>query len=113
MNTFDLIAAAATSLGVITFAIIFTLLYHAYTKSSIKELKTGKRDVELVDACIHERQRSVKIRRRVVAIVKGVCFYGLVALLIPLFLLALYSKLNGDVAMIRDRAMMVVASGTS
>lgn len=112
MTTFDLIAAAATSLGVITFAIIFTLLYHAYTKSSIKELKTGKRDVELVDACIHERQRSVKIRRRVVAIVKGVCFYGLIALLIPLFLLSLYSKLNGDVAMIRDRAMMVVASGS-
>lgn len=112
MTTFDLIAAAATSLGVITFALIFTLLYHAYTKSSIKELKTGKCDVELVDACIHERQRSVQIRRRVGAVIKGVCFYGVLALLIPLFLLSLFSKLNGDVAMLRDRAMMVVASGS-
>ena len=112
MNPYDIIAAVATSLGVITFAAIFTILYHNYTSSSIKELNTGKRDIELIDGYVYSMQRSVKIRRRIWAIVKGIAFYGVLALLIPIFTISLISHFHKSVPMIGDRALMVVASGS-
>ena len=112
MNSLEIIAAVATSLGVLTFAVIFTILYHVYTRTSIKEVRAGKRDIELMDAYIHEMKLSVRIRRKVWAIVKGVCFYGILAVLIPVFVLSMYNKMQGNVTMLGDRAVMVVASGS-
>ena len=74
MNLMQVIAAVATSVGVIAFAAIFTVLYRGYTNASIKELKTGKRDIELMDAYIYEMQKSYRIRKRIASIVKGICF---------------------------------------
>ena len=74
MSSYEITAAVVTSLGVITFAAIFTILYRMFALSSIKELNTGKRDIELMDEYIYERQPSVKIRRKVWKIVKSICF---------------------------------------
>ena len=112
MNSFELIAALATALGVITFSAIFTILYRSYAKASLKELAMGKRDVELMDEYIYSSQPAVKRRRRVWKAVKGVCFYALLLLLIPLFLLSIWNRINGNVMMVGDRALMVVASGS-
>ncbi len=112
MTSFEIIAAVTTSLGVATFAAIFTILYRSYVKASVKELATGKRDIELMDEYIYSSQESVKIRRRIWGIVKAVLFYGILALLIPVIALSIFAKLNGDVIMLGDRTLMVVASGS-
>ena len=112
MNSFEIIAALATSLGVITFAAIFTILYRSYVKATLKELGTGKRDIELMDEYIYSSRPSVIFRRKVWKIVKGVCFYALLLILIPLFILSIWNRINGNVMMLDDRAMMVVASGS-
>jgi signal peptidase len=112
MNSREIIAAVASSLGVLTFAAIFTVLYHIYTQASIKELKTGKRDIELMDGYIHESLPSVKTRRRVFATVRSVCFYAVLAILIPLFIFSLFNKAKGNVTMIGDKTVMVVATGS-
>lgn len=112
MNSFEIIAAVSSSLGVLTFAMIFTLLYRSFTQSSLKELATGKRDIELMDSYIYDMQPSTKIRRRVFHVLKAVCFYGVLVLLIPIFVFSLVNQAQGNVTMIRDRALMVVASGS-
>lgn len=112
MSSLEIIAAVATSLGVLTFAVIFTVLYSVYTKTSIKEVRAGKRDIELMDAYIHEMKRSVKIRRKIGSVLKGVCFYGILAVLIPVFAVSMINKAQGNVTMLGRRAVMVVASGS-
>ena len=112
MNSFEIIAALATAVGVVTFATIFTILYRSYVKASLKELGMGKRDVELMDEYIYSTLPGVKLRRKVWKTVKGVCFYALLLLLIPLFILSVWNRINGNVMMLGDRALMVVASGS-
>ncbi|MBQ8415796.1 MAG: signal peptidase I [Clostridia bacterium] len=112
MNSSEIIAAVTTSVGVITFAVIFTILYHCFAKSSIKEIRTGKRDIELMDEYIHSMQTSVKIRRLIWRVFKGLCFWGVLALLIPVFLFSLVNKAQGNVTMVGGKAVMVVASGS-
>lgn len=112
MNSNEIIAAVASSLGVLTFAAIFTVLYHVYTVASIKELKTGKRDIEIMDGYIRDMMPSVKLRRRIWNVVKGVCFYGVLAILIPLFIFSLVNKVQGNVTMLGDKTVMAVATGS-
>ena len=112
MNSYEIISAVATSVGVIAFAAIFTILYRGYVKASIKELRTGKRDIELVDSYIHDLKKSVKVRRTVWAVFKGICFYGLLILLLPIFAFSVYNNLSGNTTMIGDHSLMVVASGS-
>lgn len=112
MNSSEIIAAVTTSVGVITFAVIFTILYHCFAKSSIKEINTGKRDIELMDEYIHSMQRSVKIRRLIWRGIKGLCYWGVLALLIPVFLFSIVNKVQGNVTMVGGKAVMVVASGS-
>ena len=112
MSTFEIISTVATSLGVTAFAVIFTILYRSYTHASLKELKTGKRDIELMDAYIYEAQPSYKMRRKAWSIIKNVCFYGFLALLIPVFLFSIINKVQGNVSMMGNHSLMVVASGS-
>ena len=112
MTTFEIISTVATSLGVVTFAVIFTILYRSYTNASLKELKTGKRDIELMDTYIYEAQPSYKMRRRIWTVIKNVCFYGFLALLIPVFLFSIINKVQGNVSMMGSHSLMVVASGS-
>ena len=112
MNLFEIIAAVATTLGVCTFAAIFTILYHGYTKATVKELNAGKRDIALMDEYVYSSITSVKVRRIIWKVVKGILFYGLLILLIPVFAFSIMNKLQGNVMMFGDRSVMVVASGS-
>lgn len=112
MNFYDVIAAVTTSLGVITFATIFTILYSNYADASVRELQTGKRDIELIDEYLYSEQKAVKRRRRIQGVLKSVAFYGMLVLLIPVFLFSLISNLQNGVPMLGNHALMVVASGS-
>ena len=112
MNLLEIIAAVATSIGVISFAVIFTLLYRSYTESSIREMKTGKRDIELMDEYIADMEPARQKRKKIWSIVKSVCFYGILALLIPVFAFSIFNKTQGNVSMVGGHSLMVVASGS-
>ncbi len=112
MNPFEIIAAVATTLGVCTFAAIFTILYRGYTKATVKELNAGKRDIALMDDYIYGCIPSVKIRRRIWKVVKGILFYGILILMIPVFAFSIMNKIQGNVMMFGEHTVMVVASGS-
>ncbi len=112
MSINDIISLVVTALGVISFSIVFTILFGSYTKASIIEIESGKRDIELLDENIYENTASVKKRKKIAGIIKTVIFYAVIALLIPTLGSALYSKITSNVPMINGKAIMVVATGS-
>ena len=60
MKSTEIISLVVTFIGIFSFATIFTILYGNYASMSIQELKSGKRDIELIDEVIYERQENVK-----------------------------------------------------
>ena len=112
MSINDIISLIVTALGVISFSIVFTILFGSYTKASIIEIESGKRDIELLDENIYENTVSVKKRKKIAGIIKTVIFYVVIALLIPTLGSALYSKITSNVPMINGKAIMVVATGS-
>lgn len=112
MNSFEIIALLVTGVGVVSFAVIFTILYLSYAHSSVAELEAGKMDVELIEETIYNNINNEKTMRRIWHRTKQIAFYVAIAILIPFLVLSLISKLTTGVAMIGGKGMIVVASGS-
>ncbi len=112
MTSAEIISLIVTIIGVFSFAAIFTILYKSYAASQIAELRSGKKDVELIDEVIYERQTKVKRRRKIFKIIRTTIFYAVMIILVPLFIFSLVNRIQKNVMMIGNKTMMVVASGS-
>ena len=112
MSSTDIIAIIVTVIGVASFAAVVTILFRNYIKSSIKETRNGERDIELVDDLLYSNNKDVIRKRRAASIGKNVAYYSILAVLIPLFGLSLYSRIKNNVTQFGNNALLVVASGS-
>lgn len=112
MSSAEILSLVVTIIGVFSFSTIFTILYRSYAISSITEITSGKRDVELMDEVIYEQKNSIKKRRKITSKVKTVIFCLFLIIVIPIFVFAIINKVQGNVTMIGDKTVMVVASGS-
>lgn len=112
MTSTEIISLIVTFIGVFSFAAIFTILYKSYATSQIAELRSGKKDIELIDEVIYERQTKVKRRRKVMKTIRTIVFYIIMIILVPLFIFSLVNRVQKNVTMIGNKTMMVVASGS-
>lgn len=112
MTSTEILALVVTTIGVVSFAAIFTILYMSFAKSTISEIKSGKRDIELLDEVIYEQQTHVKRKKEITGTIKSVIFFTFIAVITPLFVFSIINKLQGNITMIGNRSLMIVASGS-
>lgn len=112
MTSVEIISLIVTFIGVASFATVFTILYHSYSVSTMNEIHLGKRDIELIDEIIYEKQENVKKRRKVSKLIKTILFYVVLIIIIPIFIFSLINKIQGNTTMIGNQTIMVVASGS-
>lgn len=112
MTTKDIISTIVTFIGVFSFATLFTILYKSYASSQIAELKSGKKDIELIDEVIYDRQKHVQKRRKVISLIRTVAFYFIIITIIPIFAFSILNKIMGDKISIGGNTVMVVATGS-
>ena len=111
-NNVEILGLVVSLIGVGCFAAVFTILYITYSHSTINEFKSGKKDIELIDEAIYENLSKVKKRSKIFKTIKSIGFYGLMIIIIPFFALSLVNKFTGDVTMIANKGIIVVATGS-
>lgn len=112
MEKVELISLIITFIGVVSFAIVFTVLYRSYTKSTIQEVSTGQRDIDLIDMALYEKEKKNKKSTKVLKMVKNILFYTILAIVVPIFIFSIVNRFQGRTTMIGDKGIMVVASGS-
>ena len=112
MDKTEIIGLIVTILAVGCFSIVFIILYSTYTKSEIGDIKSGKRDIAIIDQDIYDNLSHVKSRRRIMKTIKSIAFYGLMLFIMGIFTLSLVNKFNDDITMFGDRGVIAVASGS-
>ena len=112
MSNLEIVGIIVSIFGIGCFATVFTILYVTYSNSLVSEYKSGKRDIELIDESIYDNLNKVKKRREFIQAIKSGGFYGLMIIMIPFFVLSLVNKFTGNVTMIADRGLIVVATGS-
>ena len=112
METIEIVGIIVSIIGIGSFAAIFTILYVTYTNSTINEFKSGKKDIELIDEAIYDNLAHVQKRREIIKTIKSIGFYGLMIIIIPIFAFSLLNKFSGNITMLGNQGVLVVASGS-
>ena len=112
MTSVEIISLVVTAVGVCSFSAIFTILYRNYAASAIKDVVTGKSDIDLIDECIYGSQKNVIKRRETIKAIRTAVFYAFLVVFVPVFVLSAISKFNGNVMAFGGKSIMVVASGS-
>lgn len=112
MTTTEIISLVVTFIGVAGFASVFTILFRSYVKAQIGEIKAGKKDIEIIDKMVYEKKITTQKRRKAGKIISHIIFYVLLIIIIPLFVFSLINKFSGNVMMLGNKTIMVVASGS-
>lgn len=112
MTSTEIISLIVTVIGIFSFATIFTILYGNFASMSIKEINSGKRDIEIIDDLIYSNQERVKRRTTIINNIKNFAFYFMMCIIVPVFIFALISRFTNNAIMIGDKTVMVVASGS-
>lgn len=109
MSKKELLGLLLTILVLALVSVLFTLICSFLTKSSIKEIKAGFKDVELIDNGIVKRKKKPN---KAWKIAKNVLFYVSLGVLIPVIGIGLYDRWTGNQFFFGDKAVLLVASGS-
>lgn len=112
MTQIEIVGLVITLIGVGCFSLIFTILYRSSTNSEIADIKSGKKDIELIDQAIYQNLSHVKVRNKTIKTIKSIVFYGLMAFIIPFIIFSIVNNIQGNITMIGDNGVLVVASGS-
>lgn len=108
MNTIDVITIFVTVICLVSFCVIFTLLFGHYNKSNIESVSSGKEDIDLIDDHIMQTKQNKKVRRLVTKIIS----YFITAVVLVFFSFSLVSRIKGNTMFFGSKAVIVIASGS-
>jgi signal peptidase I len=112
MSNLEIISLVVTIIGVLSLAVLFTLLFGNYSKSAIKEVNEGERDIELIDKSLKENTKKGKSKKRVSSIVSKVIFWLFIILFVPLFVYSMIYRVQDKIPTFGGKSVLVVGSGS-
>ena len=112
MTTTEIISLIVTLIGIISFSSIFTILYGSYASMTMNEIRSGKKDIDLIDEIIYQKRDNVIKRRKIWGYIKTVAFSISMAIIVPIFIVTAISKFTNNPFIIGTKSIMVVASGS-
>ena len=109
MSQQQIIALAVTAIGVGSFLVVFTILFANFRKFSINEIKSGKRDIELIQEYFHSKNPKVIARRKANKVIRDILFVLFLVLVLFSISFTLVSRFT-DKLPIGTKTLMVVAT---
>lgn len=109
MNKAEILTLLVTFLAVCSISVVFTLIFSLYTKSVTSEIKSGLKDIEIIDEAITEKNKKHKNTGK---IIKIVVYVIILIILVPVFIISLINKFQGDKIVVGNKTMMIVLTGS-
>jgi len=112
MKPVEIISLVVTILCVVSFSVVFTILFRKYYLHNIQDIKAGKEDIELLDNAIIEEKAKKSKKRKVRRIVGKVASYFLLAGVAFMFGVSLYGRFTHNTMLLGNQSLVVIASGS-
>ena len=109
MSQQQIIALAVTAIGVGSFLVVFTVLFANFRKFSINEIKSGKRDIELIQEYFHSKNPKVIARRKANKVIRDILFVLFLVLVLFSISFTLVARFT-DKLPVGTKTLMVVAT---
>ncbi len=112
MSSIEIIALIVTIVCLVSFSIVFTVLFRHYYKSNISTIESGEEDLALIDYAIEEEKAKKKKSKKAIRISLKVLSYFIFGVILIFFGISLYSRFSNNVMPFGDTSLIVIATGS-
>ena len=112
MSSIEIIALIVTIVCLVSFSIVFTVLFRHYYKSNMATIESGEEDLALIDYAIEEEKAKKKKSKKVIRISLKVLSYFIFGVILIFFGISLYSRFSNNVMPFGDTSLIVIATGS-
>lgn len=112
MSNIEMVSLIVTVVCVLSFSVVFTILFRNYYLGQINNIKYGKEDIAIIDNAIYESQRSKKTSSKVLGICGKILSWLLLGGVAVGFTFSLITRLTDNTIVIGNTSMIVIATGS-
>lgn len=112
MTSLEILSIIITFLCLTSFCIVFTFLFRAYFKNSIKNINDGKEDIELIDQAIIDEQKKHSKKQKALNITKKVVSWTLFGIVLAMFSVSIVAKFLDNTLFFNNTTIVVIGSGS-
>lgn len=112
MTGIEIISLIVTIVCLLSFSVVFTILFKNYYAHLIKDIKEGKEDINLIENAIEDEKKKNKKTTKAFTIAGKVFGWSLLGVIIVGFSFALYSRFTSNNMVLGDSSYIVIASGS-
>ena len=110
MSTVEIISLVVTLVCVVSFSVVFTILFRNYYMTNIESVKAGREDTDLIEQAIYEENQSKSKGKKIAKKVFRISEYVILGLISAFFLFSLYSRFTGNSLPFGEYSMIVIAT---
>lgn len=112
MSTIEIVSLVVTIVCVLSFSVVFTILFRHYYLSQIQEIKFGKQDLDVLDNAIYEERKNKSRKHKTLRITGKAASYTLFGLVATLFTISLISRITDNTMLLGNQTYIVIATGS-
>ena len=108
----EIISLVVTIICVVSFSVVFTILFRHYFVRQIEEIKYGQQDLGVIENAIYERKQKKDKKSKTLSILGRIGSYTLLGLVGLMFVTSLVSRLSGNTMLLGNQTYVVIATGS-
>lgn len=112
MHYIEIISLVVTVVCVVSFSVVFTILFRHYYMFQIEEIKFGKQDIGIIDNAIYEASKKKSKASKALSIAGRVASYTVFGLIGVMFCISLISRISGNAMLFGNETYVVIATGS-
>ena len=112
MSSIEIVTLVVTIICLVSFSLVFTILFHNHYRSETNLIKEGKMDVELIDNALIEEQKSKSTSSKVGKVFGKIASWGLLAVVGVAFAYSLIARISNNLVLVNNQALIVISTGS-
>ena len=112
MEKIEILSLIVTIICLLSFSIVFTVLFRNYNLTAIDSIKEGNEDIDLIDSCLDEEKKKKSKKHKVLHILSKIVYFTLYIAVFGFFAFSLTSRIMDNNMLIGDTGIVVIATGS-
>ncbi len=110
MSSIEIISLVVTLVCVISFSVVFTILFRNYYLTNIESVKAGREDADLIEQAVYQDRQNKSKTKKALKKALRITEYVIMGLICAFFVFSMYSRFSGNVLMFGKHSFIVIAT---
>lgn len=110
MSSVEIISLVVTLVCVISFSVVFTILFRNYYYTNIENVKTGREDADLIEQAVYQQKEANNKTKRGLKKALRITEYVIMGAISAFFVFSMYCRFSNNILMFGKASFIVIAT---